>query len=182
MSTKPTTTELVAIARSRIAAMRIAPCGGLVSSQAAADEFERVIDRLVFMLPASRVFEFYETVLKVEERFRKIFNAEAVGNAKVESQMEGEQISTGWWVFLEQFGVAIRFGDTKPEGIDAGDQLSISISSRKKPAAPELAVVPPAPPPIDAETARRIWLDSLPPEQAAKVEEAIAVVSQGTLA
>ncbi len=177
MSTESTTAELIAAARSRVKTMRLGTNAGIARDNAAADDIERAIDRLVFMLPASRMFDFYEKVLKVEERFRKIYDAQAVGDAKVESQMEAEQVSTGWWVFLERFGVAIRTGDTKPEGIDAGDMLMVSISSRKKPIAPELAVVPPAPPPIDAETARQVWLDhlaTLPAEKRAEFVDAVS--------
>lgn len=117
-------------------------------------------------------FEFHETVAKVEERFRAVYDPGKVGAAKSQSQMdEGtEQVSTGWWVVLARFGVAVRFGATRPD-IAAGDTLVMVPRIIKKPSAPDLAVVPPAPPPIDAAAARTVWLESLPPEVRAKIEE-----------
>lgn len=123
-------------------------------------------------------FEFHEVVAKVEERFRKVYDSEKIAKAVTESQMAPDQVSTGWWVVLSRFGIAIRFGDKRPD-IDVGDALVLNARKiPKKPDAPAIAIVPPAPPPVDAETARRIWLDSLPTEQADKMRAAIASVPE----
>lgn len=167
---KRTIGELVIDARNRISAMRIAPPAGEVSSRAAADEFEIAIDALVASLPVGRTADFYDTVAKVEERFQTAYDRAAVGNAKTEGQMAeaGTQVSLGWFVVLSRAGIAIRMGNTEPD-YKAGDTMVFMLQRLpRKPEAPQLAVVPPAPPPMDLETARKIWTDhlaSLSPEE-----------------
>lgn len=117
--------DLVKQARGRISAMRIAPPSGIESSRAAADEFERAIDALVALLPVGEPVMFYETVAKVEERFRKAYADEVVGNAKTEGQMEVDQVSTGWWAVLSRAGFAIRMGDERPAYQDGDDMVFV---------------------------------------------------------
>jgi hypothetical protein len=77
-------------------------------------------------MSTSTEYEFHARVLKVEERYTKTYDAEKVGNAKVEAQMEGEDVSTGWWVVLEGWSVAIRFGKLKPN-IEKGQTMIIDM-------------------------------------------------------
>lgn len=65
-------------------------------------------------------------VTKVEENFEKIYKAESVGEAKVESQIESTRISKGWFVSLEGWGISIRLSDVQPD-LKVGDELVIEI-------------------------------------------------------
>lgn len=76
--------------------------------------------------PQGRIFEFEEVATKVEERFERNYNAEAMGNAKAESRVEYDEVSTGWWLVMKRMGIALWIGKDKPE-INSGDLLSISI-------------------------------------------------------
>lgn len=88
----------------------------------------------------NKEFEFHEIVAKVEERFRKVYDGEKVAKAVTEGQMAPDEISTGWWVVLSRFGIAIRFGDMKPD-IAAGDTL-VLVASKIPKAPPQLAITP----------------------------------------
>jgi hypothetical protein len=61
-------------------------------------------------------------VAKVEERFEKVYDVETLASAKGEDQVKYELVSSGWFVTLEGWGVAVRFGHTQPE-FKAGDTL-----------------------------------------------------------
>ncbi|MCA1419459.1 hypothetical protein [Bradyrhizobium sp. BRP23] len=74
-------------------------------------------------------FEFEEIATSVEERFTRTYDADKVGNAKVESQMEPELVSTGWWLVIKRLGLALWVGRDKP-AIEAGDVLHIRIAKR----------------------------------------------------
>jgi hypothetical protein len=73
---------------------------------------------------------FKARISKVEERFEKIYKPETVAEAKVESQMETEQKSIGWFVSLDGWGIAIKVSDSKPELV-AGDEVIMGM--RKAP-------------------------------------------------
>ena len=75
---------------------------------------------------ALREFEFEEVATCVEERFRRVYEGDSVGNAKVESQMKFEQVSLGWWLVIKRLGLALWIGKDKP-AIESGDLLRISI-------------------------------------------------------
>jgi len=75
------------------------------------------------------VFEFEEVATKVEERFRRAYNAESMGNAKAEGQVEYDEVSVGWWLVIKRMGLAMWIGHDKPS-IESGDLLSISIKKR----------------------------------------------------
>lgn len=125
--TEKSINDLVKEARSRIGAMRISPPAGLESSRAAADEFERAIDALMAGLPVGEPVYFYETIAKVEERFRPAYDAEVVGNAKTDAQLKNlEPISTGWWIVLARAGIAIRTGSTRP-AFEAGENVILPL-------------------------------------------------------
>jgi hypothetical protein len=72
-------------------------------------------------------FEFEEVATCVEERFRRAYDAQTVSDAKVESQMEYQLISLGWWLVIKRLGLALWIGKDKPS-IESGDLLRISIS------------------------------------------------------
>lgn len=120
-------------------------------------------------------FEFQAIVTDVRERFQKRYDPQKAGDAKTEGQMAdaGEDVSIGWFVALAQYGIAIYFGKEKPE-IEKGDTL-VLLARKIQKDPPKLEVVPPPePPPIDAETARKIWMMSLPANVAQRVTEAEA--------
>lgn len=71
---------------------------------------------------------FKATIGKVEEKFEKQYKSESVCDAKVESQMEYEMISCGWFVTLAGWGVAIRIGDKQPKDLAAGDTVLLAMS------------------------------------------------------
>lgn len=181
MSNK-TLDELVKDARARISTMRTeVPEYGIEASIIIAGELELAIDRLLQSLPVGRTADFYEHIVKVEERFRAVYDRETVANAKTEAQMEPARVSLGWFIVLARAGIAIRVGDTKPD-YDAGDTVVFTMARlRRKPDAPELVVVPPPEPPIDVETARQVWLDhlaTLSPERRAEFAEIISSLPQ----
>lgn len=62
-------------------------------------------------------------VIRVEERFeRAIVDSSAYGDAKSEAKaMDATQeVSTGWWIILEGWPIAIGVGREKPD-LSAGD-------------------------------------------------------------
>ncbi len=69
-------------------------------------------------------YEFRAVIRKVEERFARSYDVEKLGEAKAESQVEYKTISTGWWVLLEGWPVAMRFGNLKPL-VKEGDTMCI---------------------------------------------------------
>jgi hypothetical protein len=77
-------------------------------------------------------FEFEEVATSVEERFRRAYDADKVGTAKVESQMEYTLVSLGWWLVIKRLGLALWIGKDKP-AIQSGDLLSITIRKRDLP-------------------------------------------------
>lgn len=72
--------------------------------------------------------EIEEVVSTVEERFRRAYDPIKSGEAKVESQMEYEQVSTGWWLVIRRLGIALRVGKEKPP-INSGDRIVIDIKT-----------------------------------------------------
>jgi hypothetical protein len=86
---------------------------------------------------ASLEREFRHRILKVEERFREVLTDEAkakLGAADDNGKYEPSQISTGWWVVLDGWPVAIRFGSGKPD-IEPGDTLALVARTVKRPPA-----------------------------------------------
>jgi hypothetical protein len=77
-------------------------------------------------------FAFEEVATSVEERFRRAYDADKVGTAKVESQMEFTLVSLGWWLVIKRLGLALWIGKDKP-AIESGDLLSITIRKRDLP-------------------------------------------------
>ncbi|MET3969127.1 hypothetical protein [Bradyrhizobium sp. S3.9.1] len=77
-------------------------------------------------------FEFEEVATSVEERFRRAYDVAKVGSARVESQMEYELVSLGWWLVIKRLGLALWIGKDKP-AIESGDLLNIKISKRHLP-------------------------------------------------
>jgi hypothetical protein len=133
-------------------------------------------------MPSSQEFEFHETVAKVEERFRPELTDEARARLGAmpgsgggeEGKYQPEMVSTGWWVVLARFGIAVRFGSMKPD-IVAGDTLV--LIARRIPKPPEAPA--PAPPPMPAPDLRGTLQQlraAAPAEVAAKIDEAIAVL------
>lgn len=74
-------------------------------------------------------FEFDEVATSVEERFTRVYDPVKTGAAKVESQMEYELVSIGWWLVIKHLGLALRIGKEKP-ALASGDRLTIRISKR----------------------------------------------------
>ncbi|MEY9638759.1 hypothetical protein ABIF66_007013 [Bradyrhizobium japonicum] len=72
-------------------------------------------------------FEFEEVATSVEERFRRAYDPQKVGSAKVKSQMDYELVSLGWWLVIKRLGLALWIGKDKP-AIESGDLLRIKIS------------------------------------------------------
>jgi hypothetical protein len=123
-------------------------------------------------------FEFHEVVAKVEERFRPELDEEArkrLGGTDTQPGLyEPCQVSTGWWVVLARFGVAVRFGSMKPD-IIAGDTLV--LIARKIPKPPE--PIAPEPGPVTAPDLRNSLKElraNAPAEVAEKINEAIAAL------
>jgi hypothetical protein len=77
-------------------------------------------------------FAFEEVATSVEERFRRAYDADRVGTAKVESQMEYTLVSLGWWLVIKRLGLALWIGKDKP-AIESGDLLRITICKRDLP-------------------------------------------------
>lgn len=94
-------------------------------------------------------FELAEIVVRVEERFRPELDQEAKeklrGTDTYQGKYEPKQVSTGWWVVLQRFGVALSFGATKPD-IDPGDTLVLVAHRIQKP--PPAVAVESTPDPI----------------------------------
>lgn len=80
--------------------------------------------------------EFHAKVLKVEERFKNCLTdearAKAGGTNSREGQIETTQVSDGWWVSLDGWGAAMRFGDMKPH-CDPGDIIVFETRIIKAP-------------------------------------------------
>jgi len=74
-------------------------------------------------------FEFDEIATSVEERFTRVYDPVKTGAAKVESQMEYELVSIGWWLVIKRLGLALWIGKEKP-AMASGDLLKIKISRR----------------------------------------------------
>ena len=75
--------------------------------------------------------EFEVVATSVEERFRRAYDGDKIGNAKVESQMEYQLISIGWWLVIKRLGLALWVGKDKP-AIETGDLLRITISKGER--------------------------------------------------
>ena len=75
---------------------------------------------------ALAAFEFEEMATSVEERFERVYHHDAIGTAKVESQMTFDNVSMGWWLVIKRLGLALWIGKDKPI-IESGDLLRISI-------------------------------------------------------
>jgi hypothetical protein len=75
-------------------------------------------------------FEFEEVATEVVERFDRVYDPAKISNAKVESQMEYAQVSTGWWLVIKRLGLGIWLGKEKP-AFESGDLLRISIRKRR---------------------------------------------------
>jgi hypothetical protein len=86
----------------------------------------------VGIIPPDSEFEFEEVATSVEERFARQYDPHKVGNAKVESQMEYELRSLGWWLVIKRLGLALWIGKDKP-AIQSGDLLRIKISKHDLP-------------------------------------------------
>lgn len=83
--------------------------------------------------------EFRHKVLKIEERFRALLTEEAAAklgtmrpDAGGEGKYEPTMISTGWWVVLDGWPVAMRFGSGKPD-IQPGETLALIARRIPKP-------------------------------------------------
>lgn len=76
---------------------------------------------------ALSAFEFEEVATSVVERFDRVYDPQAVCDAKAESQMQYRQVSTGWWLVIKRMGLALWIGKDKP-AIESGDLLRIKIS------------------------------------------------------
>ena len=89
------------------------------------------------MIMQSLEFRLAETVVKVEERFRPMLDQEAKEKLRgsedgYQGKYEPKQVSTGWWVSLARFGVALNFGMQKPN-IEVGDTLVLVAHRIPKP-------------------------------------------------
>jgi hypothetical protein len=82
-------------------------------------------------IAAVNEIEFEEVATSVEERFRRAYDGDKIGNAKVESQMEFELVSIGWWLVIKRLGLALWVGKDKP-AIETGDLLRITISKGER--------------------------------------------------
>lgn len=101
----------------------------------------------------STAYETRAKIMRVEERYSRTYDPAKMGEAKVESQAEFAQVSTGWWVVLDGWPIAIRMGDAKPDDLAEGDTLSITMRKSH--------VVGPASPPwlTSAEMLQLVALD-----------------------
>lgn len=75
----------------------------------------------------STVYEWMSKIRRVEERFSRAYNAAKMADAKVESQAEYDEVSTGWWVVLDGWPIAIRIGGEKPTDLAEGDTISVTM-------------------------------------------------------
>ena len=82
------------------------------------------------MAEAQTFFEFEEVATSVEERFKRVYDSEALANAKSESQASYEQVSIGWWLVIKRLGLSLWIGKDKP-AVASGDLLRISIRKRE---------------------------------------------------
>lgn len=90
---------------------------------------ERTTHQLQTTEDALAFFEFEEVATSVEERFDRVYDANKISDAKVESQMEYREVSKGWWLVIKRMGLALWIGNDKPN-VDSGDLLQISIRKR----------------------------------------------------
>lgn len=106
---------------------------------------EKLLAKIASVKPMPDTFDksderqFFHRVLAVEERFRSELDDEA--RAKLgampdagggtEGKYEPMLISTGWWVVLDGWPVAMRFGAGKPD-IEPGDSLVLVARTIKK--------------------------------------------------
>lgn len=100
--------------------------------------------------------EFHAVVLKVEQRTTKIYDDPKFGEAQTEAEAAPRLEPNGWWVVLDGWPIAIRFGNLRPH-VEPGDTMIIQMRVAPKPKpgdpAPVLNLVPPAPAaPAAAET------------------------------
>lgn len=122
--------------------------------------------------------EFHEVVAKVEERWRPELDDEArkrlIGTEDVPGKYEPKMVSTGWWIVLARFGVAICTGKFKPD-IAPGDTLVAEF--RKVPKPPEAGTPAPAPLPApDLRGQLKALRDKAPAEAAEAIDAAIAAL------
>jgi len=101
-------------------------------------------------------YEFHATVVRVEERFQKRYDPDKAGAAQTEAKMAeaSEEVSIGWYVVLDRFGIAFHFGRLKPE-IEAGDTMVLVFRKIPK-APPKLEVVPTPVKPLPSLTAAEL--------------------------
>lgn len=64
-------------------------------------------------------------VSKVEQRFERRYKEGALADAKTESQVEYDEVSIGWFLALDGWGVSMRWSDAQPDDIKAGDEMII---------------------------------------------------------
>jgi hypothetical protein len=76
-------------------------------------------------------FTFEEVATTVEQRWRRVYHAKSISEAKAESQVEFENVSTGWWLVLKRLGLAIWISHEKP-AIESGDLLEIRLRKRER--------------------------------------------------
>lgn len=74
-----------------------------------------------------------EVATEVVERFDRVYDPAKISSAMVESQMECQQVSKGWWLVIKRLGIALWIGNDKP-GIETGDLLTITIAKKDLPA------------------------------------------------
>lgn len=79
---------------------------------------------------AASEVEFEEVATSVEERFSRAYDPAKVGSAMVESQMEYQLVSLGWWLVIKRLGLALWISKDRP-AIESGDLLRISIRRKR---------------------------------------------------
>jgi hypothetical protein len=67
-------------------------------------------------------------VVELMERFETVYGKE-YGEAKGEESARSatETISSGWWIKLDGFPISFHVGDLKPDGLDVGRKIRISL-------------------------------------------------------
>jgi hypothetical protein len=83
-------------------------------------------------------YRFFDTVLRVEERSRRLWVSGVLNEAKFEEQ------STGWWVIFSGGRDAQFFGMQEPD-LKAGDVVDITIMKRPSEDPPGIAAEPKLP-------------------------------------